>query len=155
VNLRGLRNLDTRVLLQRFIDDESDMLDMEAMKTVREVMMTSCKADKTHVWCLIAHNREKEWVGYYRKGIGNNSHKNFAIMWLGSLSTHLRYFFLRRKMDGNNVTALIKHSFDYHAIVDAENAVLNNKGKVISKAQATAEQKLAEFDQRHAWLIAG
>jgi hypothetical protein len=125
---------------------------MKAMKTVQEVMMTSCKANKTPIWCLIMHNREKELVGYYCKGIGNDLHKNFAITWLGSLSSHLRYFLLRCMMDSNGMTALIKQSFDYHAIVDASNRVLNDKGKVVSKAQATAEQKLAEFDQRHAWI---
>jgi hypothetical protein len=38
--------------------------------------------------------------------------------------------------------------------VDAANAVQNEQGKVISKAQTLAEQKLANFDKYHTWVDA-
>jgi hypothetical protein len=74
VNLRGLKNPDRPALLQKFDDKDPTKPVMEVNKSDRDVMMRECRADKTLVWCLLAHNREHEWVGYYRKGVGNNSH---------------------------------------------------------------------------------
>jgi hypothetical protein len=146
VNLRGLKNPKRPALLQKFDDKDPKNLVMEVNKSVRDVMMRECRADKTLVWCLLAHNREHKWVGYYRKGVGNDSHQQYAVCWSGSLSAHLRYFLLRRGLGAVGINQLIKQSFDYNAIVDAANAVQKD-GKVISCEQAVAKQKLEAFDK--------
>jgi hypothetical protein len=86
VNLKGLKNPDKPVLLQRFDDKDPTKLDKEVNKLVRDVLMRECRTDKTLVWCIVAHSREYEWVGYYRKGVGNDSHQKYAVSWSGSLS---------------------------------------------------------------------
>ncbi len=151
VNLRGLKNPDRPALLQKFDDKDPTKLVMEVNKLVRDVMMWECRADKTLVWCLLAHNREHKWVGYYRKGVGNNSHQKYAVCWSGSLSAHLHYFLLRCGLDAVGINQLIKQSFDYNTIVDAANAVQKD-GKVVSHEQAAAEQKLEAFDNKNSWV---
>ncbi len=121
-------------------------------KSMKDNMMLECKGEQTLVWCMITHSREKEWVGYYKKGIGNNMHKTFAIDWSGSLSAHLQYFLLCWGFDGNGINQLIKQSFSYHAIVDATYMVQNKQSKIVSKSQTAAEQKLAAFDQKNTWF---
>ncbi len=150
VNLRGLKNPDRSALLQKFDDNDPTELVMEVNKSVRDVLMRECKADKTRVWCLLAHNREQEWVGYYRKGVGNDSHQKYAVSWSGSLSAHLRYFLLRHGLNAAGINQLIKQSFDYNTIVDAAN-VVQKDGKVVSCEQATAKQKLEAFDKKNSW----
>jgi hypothetical protein len=83
-------------------------------------------------------------------GVGNDSHKEFAICWAGSLSAPP---ILPSPMqdDDAGVTKLIKKSFDYNAVIDAANAVEQN-GRVISKAQVAAEQKIADFNQKNTWV---
>jgi hypothetical protein len=132
VNLKGLKNPNKPVLLHRFDDEDPTELDKEVNKLVRDVLMRECRTDKTLVWCLVAHSREHEWVGYYRKGVGDNSHQKYAVSWSGSLSAHLRYFLLRRGLNAASINQLIKQSFDYNAIVDAANAVQKD-GKVVSR----------------------
>jgi hypothetical protein len=123
VNLRGPKNPDRLAVLQKFDNKDLTKLVMEVNKLVRDVMMRECRADKTLVWCLLAHNREHNWVGYYRKGVGNDSHQKYAVCWSGSLSAHLHYLLLRRSLDAVGINQLIKQSFDYNAIVGAANAV--------------------------------
>jgi hypothetical protein len=151
VNLRGLKNLDRPALLQKFDDKDPTKLVMVSNKLVRDVMMRECRADKTLVWCLLTHNREHEWVGYYRKGVGNDSHQKYTVCWSGSLSAHLHYFLLCHSLDAVGINQLIKQSFDYNAIVDAANAVQID-GKVVSREQAAAEQKLEAFDKKNSWV---
>ncbi len=113
--------------------------------------MTECKATRSRVSCLITHNQENKWVGYYKMGVGNDSHKEFAIRWAGSFSAQLRYFLFRQGIDDAGVTKLIKKSFNYNTIIDAANAVEQDR-RVIPKAQAAAEQKIADFDQKNTWV---
>jgi hypothetical protein len=94
VSLRGLMDLDRPVMLQRFDEEETEKVKMEVSKLVCDIMMTKCKATCSRVWPLIPHHRENEWVGYYKMGVGNDLHKEFAIRWAGSLSVHLQYFLL-------------------------------------------------------------
>ncbi len=148
VNLRGLKNPDRPALLQKFDDNDPTKLVMEDNKSVRDVLMRECKADKTLVWCLLAHNREQEWVGYYKKGVGNDSHQKYTVSWSGSLSAHLRYFLLRHGLNAAGINQLIKQSFDYNAIMDTANAVQKYR-KVVSPEQAAAEQKLEAFDKKN------
>jgi hypothetical protein len=98
------------------------------------------------VTAYIGH--QHEWVGYYRKGVGNNSNQKYAVCSSGSLSAHLRYFLLHRGLDAVGINQLIKQSFDYNAIVDAANAE-QKEGKVVSSKQAAAEQKLEAFDKKN------
>jgi hypothetical protein len=151
VNLRGLKNPDRPALLQKFDDKDPTKLVMVSNKLVRDVMMRECRADKTLVWCLLTHNREHEWVGYYRKGVGNDSHQKYTVCWSGSLSAHLHYILLCHSLDAVGINQLIKQSFDYNAIVDAANAVQID-GKVVSREQAAAEQKLEAFDKKNSWV---
>ncbi len=83
--------------------------------------------------------------------MGNNSHQKYAVSWSGSLSAHLRYFLLCRGLNAAGINHLIKQSFDYDAIVDAANAVQKD-GKVVSREQAAAEQKLEAFDKKNSWV---
>jgi hypothetical protein len=94
VSLKGLNNPDKGVLLKCFDDKDPEELDIKVIKTVHEIMMHKCKSNGTHVWCLVAHSRDKEWVGYFRRGVGNNLHKAYAERWSGSLSAHIQYFCL-------------------------------------------------------------
>jgi hypothetical protein len=87
-SLRGLVDLDRPFMLQRFGEIETNKVEMEMSKSVRNIMMTECKAARSRVWCLITHNLENEWVRYYKMGVGNDSHKEFAIHWAGSASPH-------------------------------------------------------------------
>jgi hypothetical protein len=150
VSLRGLMDLVRPVILQQFNAEETKKVEMEVSKLVCDIMMTECKAARSRVWCLIIHNWKNEWVGYYKMGVRNDSHKEFAIRWAGSLSPHLRYFLLQCRIDDTVVTKLIKKSFDYNAVIDAVHTVEQN-GRVISKAQAATEQKIADFDQKNTW----
>ncbi len=115
------------------------MLEVEVNKFVWEIRMRECKANGMRAWCLVMHNREKEWVGYYWKGIGNDSHRKYAETWSGSLLAHLCYFLLHCGIDKECINKLIRQSFDYNEIVDVANAVQNEQGKFILKAQALAE----------------
>ncbi len=151
VSLRGLMDPDRPVMLQQFDEEETNKVEMEVSKSVCNIMTTECKAARSRVWCLITHNRENKWVGYYKMGVGNDLHKEFTICWAGRLSAHLRYFLLQCRIDDTGVTKLIKKSFDYNAIIDAANAV-EQDGRVISKVQAAAEQKIANFDQKNTWV---
>jgi hypothetical protein len=83
--------------------------------------------------------------------VGNNSHQKYAVSWSGSLSAHLRYFLLCHGLHAAGINQLIKQSFDYDAIVDAANAVQKD-GKVISREQAVAKQKLEAFDKKNSWV---
>jgi hypothetical protein len=124
---------------------------MEVSKLVCNIVMTKCKATHSRVWCLITHNRENKWVGYYKMGVRNDSHKEFVIRWAGSLSAHLKYFLLQHGINDAGVTILIKKSFDYNAVIDAANAI-EQDGRVISKAQVAAEQKIADFNEKNTWV---
>jgi hypothetical protein len=108
VNLRGLNNPNRPALLQKFDNKGPTELDMEVNKLIRDVMMRECRAVKTLVWCLLAHNREHEWVCYYRKGVGNDSHQKYGVCWSGSLSAHLCYFLLHSGLDAVGVNQFIK-----------------------------------------------
>jgi hypothetical protein len=151
VNLKGLNSPDKPALLQRFDNEYPTKLDKEVNKLVRDVLMRECRTDKTLVWCLVAHSREHEWVGYYRKGVGNDSHQKYAVSWSGSLSAHLRYFLLRRGLHAAGINQLIKQSFNYDAIVDVANAVQKD-GKVISREEEAAKQKLEASDKKNSWV---
>jgi hypothetical protein len=100
VSLRGLMDPDRLVMLQQFDEEETKKVEMEVSKLVRDIMMTECKATRFRVWCLITHNRENNWVGYYKLEVGNDSHKEFAICWAGSLSPHLQYFLFLHGING-------------------------------------------------------
>ncbi len=96
-------------------------------------MMHECKSNGTCIWCLVVHIRDKEWVGYFRRGVGNNLHKAYAETWLGSLSAHIQYFLLRCGIAPECINKLIQQSFDYAPIVDAANAVQDEQGRILSK----------------------
>jgi hypothetical protein len=89
VRLRGLVDPDRLIMLQQFDEEKTNKVEMEVSKSVRDIMMTECKAIRSRVWCLITLNRENEWVGYYKMGVGNDLLKEFAISWAGILSAHL------------------------------------------------------------------
>ncbi len=58
---------------------------------------------------------------------------------------------LHRGLDAVDINQLIKQSFDYNAIVDTANAVQKD-GKVVSRKQAAAEQKLEASDKKNSWV---
>jgi hypothetical protein len=92
VFLKGLTNPYKGVALQRYDNEKPDLLEVEVKKFVQEIMMRKCKANGMHVWCLLMHNCKKEWVGYYWKGIGNDSNRKYVETWSESLLAHLGYF---------------------------------------------------------------
>ncbi len=136
VSLNSLNNPDIGRLLKRFDDKDPEELDVKVIKTVREIMMQEGKSNGTCVWCLVAHSRNKEWVGYFRRGMGNNLHKAYAEMWSGSLSAHIQYFLLHCGIVPECINKLIRQSFDYAAIMDAANAGPDKQGRILSKSQA-------------------
>jgi hypothetical protein len=107
VSLKGLNNPDRRVLLKCFDDKDPEVLDVKVIKTVREIMMHKCKSNGTRVWCLVVHSRNKEWVGYFRRGVGNDLHKVYVETWSGSLLAYIQYFLLLRGIAPECINKLI------------------------------------------------
>ncbi len=117
VSLKGLNNPDKGVLLKRFDNKDPEELDVEVIKTVHEIMMHKCKSNGTPVWYLVVHSRDKKWVGYFRRGVGNDLHKAYAETWSVNLLAHIQYFLLHRGIAPECINKLIQQSFDYAASI--------------------------------------
>ena len=114
--------------------------------------MMEKKIHGTKPWILIAQTQDGHWVGYYRYGVGNKSHKKLALEWSGSLSAHTQFHLFGQGFDNAGINNLIKGSFDYQATKDAAQAVVGEDGQVKSLQQAETEQVLSNHDKTQQWV---
>ena len=105
--IKGLVHPDRRFPINKFDDDEPEEISILVNHSVRELMMVK-KIHGTKPWILIAQTQDGRWVGYYRYGVGNESHKKLALEWPGSLSAHIRFHLLGRGFDNAGINDLIK-----------------------------------------------
>ena len=72
--IKGLVHLGHRFPITKFDNDEPEEVSILVNCLVQELMMEK-KIHGTKLWILIAQTQDGCWLGYYRYGAGNESHK--------------------------------------------------------------------------------
>jgi hypothetical protein len=151
VYIRGLQHPDRVFPIVKYEDEEPGKVSFWVDQSVREIMMEK-KIHGTKVWTLLAQTADGRWAGYHQFGIGNEGHKNLAMEWSTSLSTHIRFHLIGQGFDSSGINNLIKGSIDIQAVKDSAQAVVGKDGRVKSLHQAEAELILSNHDKTQSWV---
>jgi hypothetical protein len=131
VILKGITHIDWRFKLTRWDKDNPQEVDLEVMRSVREIMMEK-KVCRTKAWILTAQLHDGRWARYYTSEIGNESHKKHALKWSEGLSSYICFHLLHHGINGEGINDLIRSGFGFKAASEAAKAVLGKNGRVMS-----------------------
>ena len=135
VLLPGIMDIDRMIACRMSVDADGDERN-DVHISLRRILMKQ-RINNPKVWQCILPNAKGGWEGYYANGFGCGEHKQKALLWSASVSSHIRFHLLKSGVLPESVAEFLHNVFTNTAAAEAFGAKLIN-GEVFTSGAATA-----------------